>query len=119
MLAVLEKRCGFFFGNQDVFLNVAGGLKVSEPAIDLALAVALVSSLQDLSVPRDVCFAGDVGLSGEIRPVQQLEKRIAEAARRGYKKIFVPVYGQLEIKTTGTTVVQVRMLNELFEQVFG
>ena len=65
MLAVLEKRCGFFFGNQDVFLNVAGGLKVTEPAIDLALAVALVSSLQDIPIPRDICFAGEVGLSGE------------------------------------------------------
>ncbi|MGB4847891.1 MAG: DNA repair protein RadA, partial [Saprospiraceae bacterium] len=76
MLAVLEKRCGFFFGNQDVFLNVAGGLKVNEPAIDLALAVALVSSLQDIPVPRDVCFAGEVGLSGEIRPVQQVDLRV-------------------------------------------
>jgi len=83
MLAVLEKRCGFFFGNQDVFLNVAGGLKVSEPAVDLALAVALVSSLQDIPIPRDVCFTGEVGLSGEIRPVQQLNKRITEALRLG------------------------------------
>lgn len=119
MLAVLEKRCGFFFGNQDVFLNVAGGLKVTEPAIDLALAVALVSSLQDIPVPRDICFAGEVGLSGEIRPVQQLDKRIAEATRLGYKKIYIPASGQLEIPKSNTTVVQVKLLRDLFELVFG
>jgi DNA repair protein RadA/Sms len=119
MLAVLEKRCGFFFGNQDVFLNVAGGLKVTEPAIDLALAVALVSSLQDIPVPRDICFAGEVGLSGEIRPVQQLDKRIAEATRLGYKKIYIPVSGNIDLPKSNTTVVQVKLLRELFEQVFG
>jgi DNA repair protein RadA/Sms len=119
MLAVLEKRCGFFFGNQDVFLNVAGGLKVSEPAIDLAVAVALVSSLQDIPVARDSCFAGEVGLSGEIRPVQQLDKRIAEAARLGYKKIYIPASGNIEIEGSPKTVVRVRLLSELFEEVFG
>jgi len=119
MLAVLEKRCGFFFGNQDVFVNVAGGLKVSEPAIDLALAVSLVSSLQDIPVPRDVCFAGEIGLSGEIRPVQQLDKRIAEASRLGYQKIYIPTTGNLDLPATHTTVVQVRLLREMFEQVFG
>lgn len=119
MLAVLEKRCGFFFGNQDVFLNVAGGLKVSEPAIDLALAVALVSSLQDIPVPRDVCFTGEVGLSGEIRPVQQLEKRIAEATRLGYKKIYVPAGSQLDKSIRNSSIVEVRMLKDLFEFIFG
>ena len=118
MLAVLEKRCGFFFGNQDVFLNVAGGLKVNEPAIDLAVAVALVSSLQDIAVPRDYCFTGEVGLSGEIRPVQQMDKRIAEATRLGYKKIFVPA-GQLEPASKKPSVVQVKLLTDLFEKVFG
>ncbi len=119
MLAVLEKRCGFFFGNQDVFINVAGGLRVSEPAIDLSLAVALVSSLQDIPVSRDICFAGEVGLSGEIRPIQQLDKRMAEATRLGYKKIYVPASAQVDIPKSNTTVVQVRLLTELFEQLFG
>lgn len=119
MLAVLEKRCGFFFGNQDVFINVAGGLRVSEPAIDLSLAVALVSSLQDIPVPRDFCFAGEVGLSGEIRPIQQLDKRIAEATRLGYKKIFIPVSANVEIPKSNTTVIQVRLLTDMFEQLFG
>ncbi len=119
MLAVLEKRCGFFFGNQDVFLNVAGGLKVTEPAIDLALAVALVSSLQDIPVPRDFCFAGEVGLSGEIRPVQQTGLRIAEAVRLGYKKIFIPTGSNADDAEINSSVVKVRMLRELFEMVFG
>ena len=115
----MEKRCGFFFGNQDVFLNVAGGLKVNEPARDLALAVALVSSLQDIPIPRDVCFTGEVGLSGEIRPVQQLEKRIAEAIRLGYKKIYVPAGSQLDKSMKTSSVVEVRLLRDLFEIVFG
>ena len=111
--------CGFFFGNQDVFINVAGGLRVSEPAIDLSLAVALVSSLQDIPVPRDICFAGEVGLSGEIRPIQQLDKRIAEASRLGYKKIYIPVSANIDIPKSDTTVVQVRLLTDMFEQLFG
>lgn len=119
MLAVLEKRCGFFFGNQDVFINVAGGLRVSEPAIDLSLAVALVSSLQDIPVPRDICFAGEVGLSGEIRPIQQLDKRIAEATRLGYKKIYIPASTNVDIPKSNTTVIQVRLLTDMFEQLFG
>jgi DNA repair protein RadA/Sms len=119
MLAVLEKRCGFFFGNQDVFLNVAGGLKVSEPAIDLALAVALVSSLQDIPIPKDVCFTGEIGLSGEIRPVQQLDKRIAEATRLGYKKIYVPSGNTIDEHIQSGAVVKVHLLREIFELVFG
>lgn len=119
MLAVLEKRCGFFFGNQDVFLNVAGGLKVNEPAIDLAVAVALVSSLQDIAIPKDICFAGEVGLSGEIRPVQQVDLRVAEASRLGYKKIFIPAGSQIEKTSRSSSIVQVRLLRELFENVFG
>jgi DNA repair protein RadA/Sms len=119
MLAVLEKRAGFYFGNQDVFLNIAGGLKVNEPAIDLSVAVALVSSLQDLRIPRDYCFAGEVGLSGEIRPVQQLDIRIAEATRLGYSRIFVPSTGA---KTNGKQlphVVEVKKLQDVFEKIFG
>lgn len=119
MLAVLEKRCGFYFGNQDVFLNIAGGFRVSEPAVDMAVAVALVSSLQDIAVPRDYCFAGEIGLSGEIRPIQQTEKRIDEATRLGYKKIFIPSLTQPVNSPVGEHVVQVRQLNELFAIIFG
>jgi DNA repair protein RadA/Sms len=102
-----------------VFLNIAGGLKVTEPALDLSVAVALVSSLQTIAIPKDFCFAGEVGLSGEIRPVQHLDKRVAEASRLGYKKIFIPpAQNDFDIKSKNT-IVQVRWLSDLFEQIFG
>lgn len=93
LLAVLEKRCGYYFSMNDVFLNLAGGIRVEDPAIDLAIVVALISSLQDVSIPSNVCFAGEVGLSGEIRAVQRIEQRIAEADRLGFKEIYVSKYG--------------------------
>lgn len=93
LLAVLEKRCGYFFSINDVFLNLAGGIRVDDPAIDLAIVVSLISSLMDVSVPSNVCFAGEVGLSGEIRAVQRVEQRITEADRLGFKEIYVSKYG--------------------------
>lgn len=94
LLAVLEKRGGFHFGVKDVFLNIAGGLKVEDPSIDLAVLVALLSSYEDVAVPHDVCFAGEVGLSGEIRAVNRIEQRIAEAEKLGFKKIILSKYNQ-------------------------
>jgi len=85
LLAVLEKRCGFQYGQQDVFLNIAGGIRVDDPAIDLAIVSALISSLEDVAIPNDICFAGEVGLSGEIRSVNRIEQRIQEADRLGFK----------------------------------
>jgi DNA repair protein RadA/Sms len=93
LLAVLEKRCGYFFSINDVFLNLAGGIRVDDPAIDLAIVASLISSLVDVSIPSDVCFAGEVGLSGEIRTVNRLEQRITEADRLGFKEIYVSKYG--------------------------
>ena len=92
LLAVLEKRAGFHLSAKDVFLNMAGGLKVSDPACDLAVICAVLSSNFDYPLPLNCCFAGEVGLSGEIRPVGQTDRRIAEAARLGFKKIFVSSY---------------------------
>jgi DNA repair protein RadA/Sms len=92
LLAVLEKRCGFPFGQFDVFLNIAGGLRVEDPAIDLAILSALISSLEDIAIASDVCFAGEVGLSGEIRSVTRIDQRIAEADRLGFKDIFISKY---------------------------
>lgn len=92
LLAVLEKRCGYFFSINDVFLNIAGGIRVEDPAIDLAIVAALISSLQDVSVPATVCFAGEVGLSGEIRAVSRIEQRIAEAQRLGFTDIYISKY---------------------------
>ena len=96
LLAVLEKRAGFKLGVKDVFLNMAGGLRVSDPACDLAVIAAVLSSNFDLAIPSDVCFAGEVGLSGEIRPVAQTDRRVIEAARLGFKTIYVSGFSSLE-----------------------
>ena len=96
LLAVLEKRAGFKLGVKDVFLNMAGGLKVSDPACDLAVISAVLSSNFDFAIPSDICFAGEIGLSGEVRPVAQTDRRIIEAARLGFKKIYVSSYSSLE-----------------------
>jgi DNA repair protein RadA/Sms len=94
LLAVLEKRGGFHFGVKDVFLNIAGGLKVEDPSIDLAVLCALLSSYEDAPLPQHICFAGEVGLSGEIRAVNRIEQRIAEAEKLGFEKIIVSKYNQ-------------------------
>ena len=94
LLAVLEKRGGFHFGVKDVFLNIAGGLKVEDPSIDLAVLCALLSSFEDVAIPHSICFAGEVGLSGEIRAVNRIEQRIAEAEKLGFEKIIVSKYNQ-------------------------
>lgn len=96
LLAVLEKRAGFRLSVKDVFLNMAGGLKVSDPACDLAVIAAVLSSNFDFAVPSDICFAGEVGLSGEIRPVAQTERRIIEAARLGFRRIYVSSFTNLD-----------------------
>jgi DNA repair protein RadA/Sms len=92
LLAVLEKRGGFHFGVKDVFVNIAGGIKVEDPSIDLAIVCAMLSSYEDVPIPQGICFAGEVGLSGEIRAVNRIEQRIAEAEKLGFEKIIVSKY---------------------------
>ena len=92
LLAVLEKRCGMRFGTMDVFLNIAGGLKIVDPSMDLAVLAALVSSLQDIPVNKKMAFSGEVGLSGEIRGVSRMEQRVQEANRLGFTDIFIPKF---------------------------
>ncbi len=94
LLAVLEKRGGFHFGVKDVFLNIAGGLKVEDPSIDLAIICALLSSFEDVPLPHNICFAGEVGLNGEIRAVNKIEQRIAEAEKLGFEKIILSKYNK-------------------------
>ncbi len=94
LLAVLEKRAGLFFGQNDVFLNLAGGIRVVDPALDLAIVAALVSSLENISISRSTCFAGEVGLTGEIRAVNRIDQRIREAERLGFEKIYISKYNQ-------------------------
>ena len=119
LLAVLEKRAGFKLGQKDVFVNMAGGLKVSDPACDMAVISAVLSSNFDMPVASDVCFAGEVGLSGEIRPVSQTDRRVSEAARLGFKKIFVSKYASVEAACKGIEVVRVGDVPSLVRGLFG
>jgi DNA repair protein RadA/Sms len=128
LLAVLEKRCGFKLGAKDVFLNITGGIRVEDPAIDLGLAAAIISSNEDIPIPFKTCFAGEIGLSGEIRAVNRVEQRIAEAQKLGFEQIFISKYNMpsggkdkkridlsrytIEVKTVGN-------IEEVFGLLFG
>ena len=123
LLAVLEKRGGFHFGVKDVFINIAGGLKVEDPSIDLAVLSALLSSYEDVALPLHICFAAEVGLSGEIRPVNRIEQRIAESEKLGFEKIIVSKYNLASRKVTGKTkhsieIVPLGKVEELYRYLF-
>ena len=118
LLAVLERRAGFKLSQKDVFLNMAGGLRITDPACDLAVVVAVLSSNFDYAIPNDVCFAGEVGLSGEIRPVSQAERRAVEAARLGFRRIFVSSYTRFDRKPEGIEVVKVADIPALVKSLF-
>ncbi len=118
LLAVLEKRCGFPFGMKDVFLNIAGGIKVEDPAIDLAIVTALMSSFNDTPVSSSVCFAAEVGLSGEIRAVNRIEQRIAEAEKLGFERIFISKYNKVSQSRRGIQVVALSKVDQLIQSLF-
>jgi len=121
LLAVLEKRCGFKLGIKDVFLNIAGGIKVEDPAIDLAVICATLSSSEDIPISQKICFAAEVGLSGEIRPVSRIESRISEAEKLGFEEIFVSKYNLkgLNQKNFGIKVTSVAKVEDVFRLLFG
>jgi DNA repair protein RadA/Sms len=128
LLAVLEKRCGFQLGAKDVFLNITGGIRVEDPAIDLGLAAAIISSHEDIPIPFKTCFAGEVGLSGEIRAVNRVEQRIAEAQKLGFEQIFISKYnlpsgGQdkkgIDLSRYKIDVKVVSRIEEVFGILFG
>ena len=119
LLAVLEKRAGFRLGTKDVFLNVTGGISVDDPAIDLAVVASILSSNEDIAVQKDVCFAGEVGLSGEIRPVNRVEQRIQEAEKLGFATIFVSKYNKIATKYPGIKIILVSKIEEVVENLFG
>lgn len=121
LLAVLEKRVGFKLGQKDVFLNIAGGLKVNDPALDLGVACAIMSSNIDMAIPRTVCMAGEVGLSGEIRPVVRIEQRIAEAEKLGMETIIVPRHNLkgIDISQRKIKIVEVSKIDEAFRAIFN
>ena len=119
LLAVLEKRGGFRLGIQDVFLNIAGGLKVEDPAIDLAVATSIVSSHEDIPIPSSVCFAAEVGLGGEVRAVNRIESRISEAQKLGFKRIYLSKYNTKGISQSDyqIQIVPVARLDDLFAEL--
>ena len=119
LLAVLEKRCGFRLGAKDVFLNIAGGLKVDDPAIDLAVCCAILSSSEDLEIQSNTCFAGEIGLSGEIRPIGRIEQRVAEASKLGMKKIFIPKMNADQVSNSKIEIIPVARIDEVFRALFG
>jgi len=119
LLAVLEKRARFKLGQKDVFLNIAGGLKVTDPALDLAVVAAVMSSNFDVSVPRNTAFAGEVGLSGEIRTVTRIDQRVSEAAKLGFDTIYIPagnlkgIHDNFNIK-----IIEVNKVTDVFRHIF-
>jgi len=121
LLAVLEKRCGFKLGSKDVFLNIAGGLKVDDPAIDLGVVCAILSSNEDVPVDSKFCFAAEVGLSGELRPVTRIDQRISEAEKLGFDQIFISKYNQkgLDSSAYKIKIVALSKIEEVFEWLFG
>ena len=121
LLAVLEKRCGFRMGTQDVFLNMAGGIKVEDPAIDLAICISIISSMEEIPVSDKICFAAEVGLGGELRTVNKIDQRISEAEKLGFEEVFISKYNQkaLEGKSTKIQIKSFGKLTEVFQELFG
>jgi len=119
ILAVLEKRAGFRLGAKDVFLNITGGISVDDPAIDLAVVASILSSNEDIPVGKDFCFAGEVGLSGEIRPVNRVDQRIQEAEKLGFSTIFVSKYNKITLKNTFIKIRLVSKIEDVAAELFG
>jgi DNA repair protein RadA/Sms len=120
LLAVLEKRAGFRLGIKDVFLNIAGGLKVNDPAIDLAIISSVLSSNLDIPIAREVCLAGETGLSGEIRPVSRIDQRIREASKMGFRKIYISSYQKnISASSSGIEILPVGKIENLVRLLFS
>ncbi len=119
ILAVLEKRAGFRLGTKDVFLNITGGISIDDPAIDLAVVAAILSSNEDIPIGEGYCFAGEVGLSGEIRPVNRVDQRIQEAEKLGFSTIFVSKYNKISLKNTLIQIRLVSKIEDIASELFG
>lgn len=119
LLAVLEKRCGFRLGAKDVFLNITGGIKVDDPSIDLCVVAAILSSNEDVAISDKICFAGEVGLSGEIRPATRIDQRILEAEKLGFEEIFISRYNKVETGKFGIKVRAFGKIEEIYQTLFN
>jgi DNA repair protein RadA/Sms len=120
LLAVLEKRGGFAFGMKDVFVNIAGGLKIEDPSLDLAIILSLLSSYEDIPLPQGICFAGEVGLNGEIRAVNRIQQRISEAEKLGFEKIYISGFNKkgLEPKKYAIQIIPIERVDEAYRLFF-
>ena len=119
LLALLEKRAGFRLGSKDVFLNITGGISVDDPSTDLGVAMAILSSNEDVAIPKTFCFAAEVGLGGEIRPVQRVEQRISEAEKLGFDTIFISKYCKLTAAKSNINVIAYAKVEEVIAHLFG
>ena len=119
LLAVLEKRAGFKLAAKDVFLNITGGISVDDPAIDLAVMAAILSSNSDIAIEKGICFAAEVGLAGEIRPVQRVDQRVLEAEKLGFSKIFVSKNNNIGLKQSGIQIQKVSKIEDVVAHLFG
>ena len=119
LLAVLEKRAGFRLGAKDVFLNITGGISVDDPAIDLAVIAAIMSSNEDIVIDKDICLAGEVGLSGEIRPVNKIDQRILEAEKLGFSKILLSKHNKIAVKNTNIELILVSKIEDVVSELLG
>jgi DNA repair protein RadA/Sms len=121
LLAVLEKRCGFRMGMQDVFLNMAGGIRVEDPAIDLAVCISIISSFEEIAISDKVCFAAEIGLGGELRAVNRIEQRISEAEKLGFTEIYISRYNQksIDFKKSKIEIKSFGKLQDVFADLFG
>jgi DNA repair protein RadA/Sms len=121
LLAVLEKRCGFRMGTQDVFVNMAGGIRVEDPAIDLAVCISIISSFEEMPISDKACFAAEVGLGGELRAVNRVDQRISEAEKLGFKEIYISKFNQksIDVKKSKIEIKSFGKLQEVFQDLFG
>ena len=119
LLAVLERRVGFTLGSKDVFINITGGISIVDPAIDLAVIVSILSSYHDIEVSEKYCFAAEIGLSGEIRPVPKVEQRIQEAAKLGYECVFISKFSKIDPQNLPVKVIPISKIQDLVSHLFG
>jgi DNA repair protein RadA/Sms len=119
LLAVLEKRCGFHLGSRDVFLNIAGGLRVDDPALDLSVCSSVLSSSEDLPISLDIAFCSEVGLGGELRPVSRLDQRLMEASKMGFTEVVVSARSKLENPPKGLKLHTLKRVDEVAQLLFG
>ena len=118
LLAVLEKRAGFKLGAKDVFLNITGGISVDDPAIDLAVVTAILSSNEDIAIEKDICFAAEVGLAGEIRPVTRVDQRILEAEKLGFAKIMISKQSKLPKTNYNIEIIKIAKIEDVVNRLF-